>query len=106
MRQGFGIESAEVWWLMYANFIVGGVLAALAAMCIGYPTLKLRGDYLAIMTLGFGEIIRIVAINWVDLTRGRWAFAISRCQTCLVTSWPALRPNTFMRWRWRPWWCS
>ncbi|MFL1848793.1 ABC transporter permease [Pseudomonas aeruginosa] len=70
MRQGFGIESAEVWWLMYANFIVGGVLAALAAMCIGYPTLKLRGDYLAIMTLGFGEIIRIVAINWVDLTRG------------------------------------
>jgi branched-chain amino acid transport system permease protein len=37
---------------------------------IGYPTLRLRGDYVAIMTLGFGEIIRQVALNWASLTNG------------------------------------
>ena len=37
---------------------------------LGFPVLRLRGDYLAIVTLAFGEIIRIVLINWVDLTYG------------------------------------
>ena len=37
---------------------------------LGFPVLRLRGDYLAIVTLAFGEIIRIVLINWVDLTNG------------------------------------
>jgi branched-chain amino acid transport system permease protein len=37
---------------------------------LGFPVLRLRGDYLAIVTLAFGEIIRIVIINWVDLTNG------------------------------------
>ena len=45
-------------------------MAAVAGVLIGYPTLRVRGDYLAIMTLGFGEIVRIVATNWVGLTRG------------------------------------
>ena len=37
---------------------------------LGFPVLRLRGDYLAIVTLAFGEIIRIVLINWVSLTGG------------------------------------
>ena len=37
---------------------------------LGFPVLRLRGDYLAIVTLAFGEIIRIVLINWVAVTNG------------------------------------
>ena len=48
----------------------GGVMAALAALVIGIPTLRLRGDYLAIATFGFGEIIFIIANNWISLTNG------------------------------------
>ena len=44
--------------------------AALAGCIIGYPTLRMRGDYLAIVTLGFGEIVRIVLNNWMALTGG------------------------------------
>jgi len=45
-------------------------LAALAGCLIGYPTLRMRGDYLAIVTLGFGEILRLVLNNWMKLTGG------------------------------------
>jgi branched-chain amino acid transport system permease protein len=47
-----------------------GVLAALFGVLLGFPVLRLRGDYLAIVTLGFGEIVRIVLLNWVDFTQG------------------------------------
>lgn len=43
--------------------IGGGILAALAGLLVGLPSLRLRGDYLAIVTLGFGEIIRVVLLN-------------------------------------------
>jgi branched-chain amino acid transport system permease protein len=49
---------------------VAGVLAAFWGILLGFPVLRLRGDYLAIVTLAFGEIIRLVLINWVDLTNG------------------------------------
>ena len=49
---------------------LAGILAAFWGVLLGFPVLRLRGDYLAIVTLAFGEIIRLVAINWVDLTRG------------------------------------
>jgi branched-chain amino acid transport system permease protein len=49
---------------------LAGVLAAMWGVILGFPVLRLRGDYLAIVTLAFGEIIRIVLINWVDLTNG------------------------------------
>jgi branched-chain amino acid transport system permease protein len=70
LAKGYGVDMSSVWWLFYVNLLLGGGLAALFGMMLGYPTLRLRGDYLAIMTLGFGEIIRLVATNWVDLTRG------------------------------------
>ncbi|MBM3567676.1 MAG: high-affinity branched-chain amino acid ABC transporter permease LivM [Alphaproteobacteria bacterium] len=49
---------------------LAGILAAFTGVLLGFPVLRLRGDYLAIVTLGFGEIIRIVLTNWVDLTGG------------------------------------
>ncbi len=44
--------------------------ACVAGCIVGYPTLRMRGDYLAIVTLGFGEIIRIILNNWMQLTNG------------------------------------
>jgi branched-chain amino acid transport system permease protein len=49
---------------------IAGGLAATFGVVLGYPTLRLRGDYLAIVTLGFGEIIRLVLVNWGDVTGG------------------------------------
>jgi branched-chain amino acid transport system permease protein len=49
---------------------LSGILAAFWGLLLGFPVLRLRGDYLAIVTLAFGEIIRIVLLNWVELTGG------------------------------------
>ena len=49
---------------------LAGCLASFWGILLGFPVLRLRGDYLAIVTLAFGEIIRIVIINFVDLTNG------------------------------------
>lgn len=49
---------------------VAAALAAVAGCIIGYPTLRMRGDYLAIVTLGFGEIVRLILNNWMALTNG------------------------------------
>ena len=50
--------------------LIGACVSAVFGVIIGAPTLRLRGDYLAIVTLGFGEIFRITANNWDGLTRG------------------------------------
>ncbi|MBW3010979.1 branched-chain amino acid ABC transporter permease [Candidatus Woesearchaeota archaeon] len=55
------------YWLC---FIAAIFFAGLGGALVAYPSLKLRGDYLAIATLGFGEIARAVMKNWVSLTRG------------------------------------
>lgn len=49
---------------------LAGILAACCGVMLGFPVLRLRGDYLAIVTLAFGEIIRLVIINWQSLTGG------------------------------------
>jgi|FEC22Drversion2_1045045.scaffolds.fasta_scaffold00485_14 branched-chain amino acid transport system permease protein len=49
---------------------LAGMMAASFGLLLGFPVLRLRGDYLAIVTLGFGEIIRLVLLNWVDLSNG------------------------------------
>ncbi|MBF5006897.1 high-affinity branched-chain amino acid ABC transporter permease LivM [Diaphorobacter caeni] len=54
------------WWCLP----IAGAFAAAAGVLLGYPMLRLRGDYLAIVTLGFGEIIRLVLLNWTELTHG------------------------------------
>ncbi len=47
-----------------------GAMAAMWGVLLGFPVLRLRGDYLAIVTLAFGEIIRLVIINWREVTNG------------------------------------
>jgi branched-chain amino acid transport system permease protein len=54
-------------WLLLPS---GAALAAVFGVLLGYPTLRLSGDYLAIVTLGFGEIIRITLNNWRAVTNG------------------------------------
>ncbi len=49
---------------------LAGILAAFWGILLGFPVLRLRGDYLAIVTLAFGEIIRLVLLNWQSLTGG------------------------------------
>ena len=53
-----------------AIFLIGGALAGLAGVLLGIPVLRLRGDYLAIVTLGFGEIVRLLINNLDILTNG------------------------------------
>jgi len=49
---------------------LAGLIAAATGFLLGFPVLRLRGDYFAIVTLGFGEIVRLVLINWTTLTNG------------------------------------
>jgi branched-chain amino acid transport system permease protein len=52
------------------GIVCGSLLTCLTGMLIGIPTLRLQGVYLAIATLGFGEVIRVLFINWENLTQG------------------------------------
>jgi branched-chain amino acid transport system permease protein len=54
-------------WLLLP---LAGILSSFWGILLGFPVLRLRGDYLAIVTLAFGEIIRLILINWTDLTNG------------------------------------
>jgi branched-chain amino acid transport system permease protein len=57
------VLGTEVGWNFWEILLVGVLLSALSGVILGAPTLRLRGDYLAIVTLGFGEIVRITAQN-------------------------------------------
>jgi branched-chain amino acid transport system permease protein len=57
-------------WAWLACVPLAMAITALAGLILGTPTLRLRGDYLAIVTLGFGEIIRLMADNLADITNG------------------------------------
>jgi branched-chain amino acid transport system permease protein len=63
---------ANFWplWAFWICLPVAGLMAAFWGILLGFPVLRLRGDYLAIVTLAFGEIIRLVLINWVPVTNG------------------------------------
>jgi branched-chain amino acid transport system permease protein len=63
LAQTFGFS----FWLALP---VAGAMAAIWGVLLGFPVLRLRGDYLAIVTLAFGEIIYLVALNWKDFTGG------------------------------------
>ena len=63
LAQHFGLS----FWICLP---LAGILAAFWGILLGFPVLRLRGDYLAIVTLAFGEIIRVVLINWASLTGG------------------------------------
>lgn len=63
LAKNFGLS----FWILLP---MAGILAAFWGMLLGFPVLRLRGDYLAIVTLAFGEIIRLVLVNWVDFSGG------------------------------------
>ena len=66
----FALIATEFNWSFWICLPLAGVFAAFFGVLLGFPVLRLKGDYLAIVTLGFGEIIRIILINWYDLTNG------------------------------------
>ena len=63
LAKSFGLS----FWMLLP---IAGILAAFWGILLGFPVLRLRGDYLALVTLAFGEIIRLVLINWVPVTGG------------------------------------
>lgn len=65
-----GILGVRYSWNTWEVMPIGILLAMFAGLLLGFPTLRLRGDYLAIVTMGFGEIVRIIALNWGGLTNG------------------------------------
>jgi branched-chain amino acid transport system permease protein len=62
----FGVIDANFWVII----VLAVTIAAFAGVLLGVPVLRLRGDYLAIVTLGFGEIVRIIATNAESVTNG------------------------------------
>ena len=56
-------DPMATWVLMVPSLLAGAVAAAIAGLLVGVPSLRLRGDYLAIVTLGFSEIIRVIILN-------------------------------------------
>lgn len=68
LSSNFGLS----FWILLP---LAGILAGFWGVILGFPVLRLRGDYLAIVTLAFGEIIRLVLINWTAVTQG--TFGIS-----------------------------
>lgn len=63
LAKNFGLS----FWMLLP---LAGILASFWGIILGFPVLRLRGDYLAIVTLAFGEIIRLILINWVDFSGG------------------------------------
>ncbi len=63
LAKNFGLS----FWVLLP---LAGILASFWGIILGFPVLRLRGDYLAIVTLAFGEIIRLVLVNWVAFTNG------------------------------------
>ena len=65
-------------WAFYITLPMAGLLAATWGVILGFPVLRLRGDYLAIVTLAFGEIIRLVLINWFSFTNGPQGISVPK----------------------------
>jgi branched-chain amino acid transport system permease protein len=59
---------------MPVGILAGGVVAMLVSLVVGIPTTRLRGLYLAIATLGFGEVVRVIALN-LDITHGALGYS-------------------------------
>jgi branched-chain amino acid transport system permease protein len=66
----FALLSTTFGWSFWICLPLAGIFSAFFGILLGFPVLRLRGDYLAIVTLGFGEIVRIILLNWYDFTGG------------------------------------
>jgi len=95
---GTSVPPAAQPFLFLAALLIGGLVAAVAGLAVGVPSLRLRGDYLAIVTLGFGEIIRVVfqtseffgaatgLTGIAKLTNFGWAWALAAVTVYVVTT--------------------
>lgn len=66
--------AAVLWWKLgaptFVGFLAGVALAGIVGYVLSLPTLRLQGTYLTIITLGFSEVIRMIIVNWQDVTNG------------------------------------
>ena len=91
LSQQFGFS----FWVLLP---LAGILAAFWGMILGFPVLRLKGDYLAIVTLAFGEIIRLVLINWTEVTRGTFGVSgIPKASVFGIWSFDVSAPNNFAK---------
>ncbi|MCW5711214.1 high-affinity branched-chain amino acid ABC transporter permease LivM [Shinella sp.] len=91
LSQQFGFS----FWILLP---LAGILAAFWGMILGFPVLRLKGDYLAIVTLAFGEIIRLVLINWTEVTRGTFGVSgIPKASVFGIWSFDVSAPNNFAK---------
>ncbi|MEK6692359.1 MAG: branched-chain amino acid ABC transporter permease [Nitrospirota bacterium] len=66
----YAILSTQAGISFWGSLPIGILLVAISGVLLGFPALRLRGDYLAIVTLGFGEMVRLVLNNWDSVTKG------------------------------------
>ena len=66
----YALLNLHLGWPFWAGLPAAGLVAGIAAVLLGLPAIRVRGDYLAIVTLGFGEIVRVVATNLEEWTGG------------------------------------
>jgi branched-chain amino acid transport system permease protein len=72
-----GLAAMKIGVPPWLCFLLGGAGAALISLVISWPTFRLKGPYLAIVTLAFAEVLRIICSNWVELTRGQLGMSVS-----------------------------
>jgi branched-chain amino acid transport system permease protein len=65
-----GIRVVHEPWPVWTGFVMGTLLAALCGYLVGKLSFKVRGAYFVIVTISFAEVVRLVALNWVELTQG------------------------------------
>ncbi|CAN7191821.1 high-affinity branched-chain amino acid ABC transporter permease LivM [Rhizobium sp. LjRoot254] len=77
---------------------LAGILSAFWGVILGFPVLRLKGDYLAIVTLAFGEIIRLVLVNWREVTRGAAGISgVAKASIFGIWSFDVGAPNNFAK---------
>lgn len=77
---------------------LAGILSAFWGVILGFPVLRLKGDYLAIVTLAFGEIIRLVLINWREVTKGAAGISgVAKASIFGIWSFDVSAPNNFAK---------
>ena len=91
LSQHFGLS----FWVLLP---LAGILSAFWGIILGFPVLRLKGDYLAIVTLAFGEIIRLVLINWTEVTKGTFGISsIPKASVFGIWSFDLSAPNNFTK---------
>jgi len=91
LSQHFGLS----FWVLLP---LAGILSAFWGIILGFPVLRLKGDYLAIVTLAFGEIIRLVIMNWREVTNGVAGISgVAKASIFGIWSFDVSAPNNFAK---------